>query len=110
MSTEKASASYGLTTDVCTVLVPRWPREPEVVARRDNKNEVTVVVAKANPAEVWNLVQLQPGVLCVICSIPGALPKDGLRIPRTVYDMEIQVLPGRLGKINVLRFEPNAGR
>jgi hypothetical protein len=93
-----ASADHP-AAEICTVLIPGWPNEPRVEARTDDRDAITVEMAKCHPHEELRLVRLRGGVLSVITYLtrpPQSRPK------RTVYDAVVKVPPSKLDTIRVL--------
>lgn len=100
MSTpEKVTASYS-AVGISTVLIPKWRQEPRVEARTDGKDEITVVVTKIHPNELWHLVRLRKGILCAISQLTAPVP--GGRLRRTDFDAVVQLPLGKLESIRVL--------
>lgn len=101
------SASYGLTDKIQTLLAPGWQAQPELKAREDGLDEVTIAVPRRHARESWHLSLTQGGTVLV------AYHTDGMDIncsefPRTNHHMVVLVPPGRLETFQVLTKRPTA--
>jgi hypothetical protein len=104
-----ASASYKLTDRIQTVLVPGWPIQPQLVAREDGLDKVTITVPKCHDRENWNLVAMRGGDMLVAHAyLTGGQPGGSRRIQRTNHNMMVLVPPSRLKTFQVLTERPGA--
>jgi hypothetical protein len=102
-----ASASCRLTNKIQTLLVSKWPNQPELKAREDGLDEVTITVLKCHPNERWALVQLRGGATLVAIPYLTGGRLSGGRIPRTNHNMVVLVPPSRLETFQVLTERPS---
>jgi hypothetical protein len=94
----KIIAEYAPASAVCTLLLPGWLSQPQVVARSDGRDVVTVEVSQCHPNEEWRLVMLRKGRLCVVPLLSGQAQQ---RPQLTVYDAVVMVPPDQIEAFQV---------
>lgn len=95
----RLTAEFEPASSVCTLLMPGWPNQPEIVPRSDSRDVITIEVSKCHPAEQWELILLRKGTLCPQVLTTGRV--EG-RPCRTEFDAVVSVPPGMVETLRVV--------